>query len=210
MTQIPILIATRNAHKAQEIAAILPPDYRVSTLLDLPTAPEVEETGHTFAANARLKAEGISAVFCGLVLADDSGLCVATLNGAPGVLSARYAGEHGQDAENNAKLLRELSVLRGWAPFPARFVCALSLAENGKEIAHFHGTVEGRITLHPRGLHGFGYDPLFVPRGYTCTMAELPADAKNAISHRSNALRQLADWIRCRSTRFESRKDISC
>lgn len=203
MTQIPILIATRNAHKAQEIAAILPPEYKVSTLLDLPDAPEVEETGHTFAANARLKAEGISAVFSGLVLADDSGLCVDTLNGAPGVLSARYAGEHGQDADNNAKLLRELSVLRGWAPFPARFVCALSLAENGREIAHFYGTVEGRITLHPRGLQGFGYDPLFVPQGYTCTMAELPAAAKNNISHRGNALRQFADWIRCRATRFE-------
>lgn len=203
MTQIPILIATRNAHKAQEIAAILPPEYKVSTLLDLPDAPEVEETGHTFAANARLKAEGISAVFSGLVLADDSGLCVDTLNGAPGVLSARYAGEHGRDADNNAKLLRELSVLRGWAPFPARFVCALSLAENGHEIAHFCGTVEGRITLHPRGLQGFGYDPLFVPHGYTCTMAELPPAAKNTISHRGNALRQFADWIRCRATRFE-------
>lgn len=203
MIQIPLLIATRNAHKAREIAAILPPEYKVSTLSDFPDAPEVEETGFTFAANAKLKAEGISAVFRGLVLADDSGLCVDTLNGAPGVLSARYAGEHGQDAENNAKLLRELSVLRGWAPFPARFVCALSLAEHGREIAHFLGSVEGRITLHPRGLNGFGYDPLFVPRGYTCTMAELPPAVKNSISHRGNALRQFADWIRCRSSRFE-------
>ncbi len=203
MTKIPLLIATRNAHKAQEIAAILPPAYAVSTLLDFPDAPEVEETGHTFAANARLKAEGISAVFRGLVLADDSGLCVDTLNGAPGVLSARYAGEHGQDADNNAKLLRELSVLRGWAPFPARFVCALSLAENGHEIAHFHGVVEGRITLHPRGLNGFGYDPLFVPKGYTCTMAELPAAVKNSISHRGHALRLFAEWIQHRSARFD-------
>lgn len=202
MTQIPLLIATRNAHKAQEIAAILPPEYAVSTLADLAEAPDIEETGRTFAANARLKAEGISAVFRGLVLADDSGLCVDTLNGAPGVLSARYAGEHGCDAENNAKLLRELSVLRGWAPFPARFVCALSLAEDGCEIAHFCGTVEGRITLHPRGLHGFGYDPLFVPAGYTCTMAELPPSVKNSISHRARALRFFADWIRCRSGRF--------
>ncbi len=204
MIQIPLLIATRNAHKAQEIAAILPPEYSVSTLLDLPDAPDVEETGHTFADNARLKAEGISAVFRGLVLADDSGLCVDTLNGSPGVLSARYAGEHGQDADNNAKLLRELSVLRGWAPFPARFVCALSLAENGREIAHFHGSVEGRITLHPRGLNGFGYDPLFVPAGYTCTMAELPAAAKNSISHRARALRLFADWIHHRASRFRT------
>lgn len=203
MIQIPLLIATRNAHKAQEIAAILPPDYKVSTLLDFPDAPEVEESGRTFAANARLKAEGISAVCKGLVLADDSGLCVDTLNGAPGVLSARYAGEHGDDSANNAKLLRELGVLRGWAPFPARFICALSLAENGKEIAHFCGSVEGRITLNPRGINGFGYDPLFVPLGYTCTMAELSSPAKNAISHRANALRRFADWIRCRSTRFE-------
>lgn len=203
MTQIPLLIATRNAHKAQEIAAILPPEYRVSTLLDLPDAPEVEETGFTFAENAELKAVAISSVFRGLVLADDSGLCVDTLNGAPGVLSARYAGEHGQDAENNAKLLRELSVLRGWAPFPARFVCALSLAEHGREIVRFLGTVEGRITLHPRGLNGFGYDPLFVPKGYTCTMAELPPAVKNDISHRADALRRFADWIRCRASRFD-------
>lgn len=203
MTQIPLLIATRNAHKAQEIAAILPPEYKVSTLLDLPDAPEVEETGFTFAENAELKAVAISSVFRGLVLADDSGLCVDTLNGAPGVLSARYAGEHGQDAENNAKLLRELSVLRGWAPFPARFVCALSLAEHGREIARFLGTVEGRITLHPRGLNGFGYDPLFVPKGYTCTMAELPPAVKNDISHRADALRRFADWIRCRASRFD-------
>ncbi len=203
MTQIPLLIATRNVHKAQEIAAILPPEYKLSTLLDFPNSPEVEETGHTFAANAKLKAEGISSVVHGLVLADDSGLCVDTLNGAPGVLSARYAGEHGQDADNNAKLLRELSVLRGWAPFPARFVCAISLAENGREITHFHGSVEGRITLHPRGLNGFGYDPLFVPAGYTCTMAELPAAAKNAISHRAKALRLFADWIQHRSSRFD-------
>lgn len=202
MKRIPIIVATRNSHKAQEIAAILPEEYEVHTLAEYPDAPDVEETGHTFAANARLKAEGVSAALHGLVLADDSGLCVDTLNGAPGVLSARYAGEHGRDADNNAKLLRELSVLRGWAPFPARFVCALSLAENGREIAHFHGTVEGRITLHPRGLQGFGYDPLFVPRGYTCTMAELPADAKNAISHRGNALRLFAEWIHCRSSRF--------
>lgn len=203
MTQIPLLIATRNAHKAQEIAAILPPEYVVSTLVDLPDAPEVEETGRTFADNARLKAEGISTVFKGLVLADDSGLCVDTLNGAPGVLSARYAGQHGRDADNNAKLLRELSVLRGWAPFSARFVCALSLAENGREMAHFHGFVEGRITLHPRGLNGFGYDPLFVPEGYTCTMAELSSAAKNAISHRAQALRLFAEWIHLRSSRFD-------
>ena len=207
MKQTPLIIATRNAHKAQEIAAILPPEYAVRARADTDPVPDVEENGRTFADNARLKSEAVSAVLPGLVLADDSGLCVDALNGSPGVLSARYAGEHGNDYANNAKLLRELHVLRGWAPFPARFVCALSLAENGREIAHFIGTVEGRITLRPQGLNGFGYDPIFVPQGYSCTMAELPAEVKNSISHRASALQMLADWLCSRKARKTSERD---
>lgn len=196
MKKIPIILATRNAHKAEEIAAILPPEYEVHTLAEYPDAPDPEETGRSFAANARIKAEAISAVYSGLVLADDSGLCVDVMNGSPGVMSARYAGEHGKDRENNAKLLRELRALPGWAPFSARFVCALSLAQNGQEIASFEGKVEGHITLYPRGAHGFGYDPLFVPSGYDCTMAQLPPAEKNSISHRSRALQLLSEWFR--------------
>ena len=189
-----LIVATRNAHKAQEIAAILPPHFEVRTLADYPDAPEIEETGTTFAANAALKACGISALLPGLVLADDSGLCVDSLDGAPGVMSARYAGEHGNDAANNARLLQELAGLP--APHSARFMCAMCVAEGGQVLAEFEGKVEGCITLSPAGEHGFGYDPLFVPAGYDCTMAQLPAEQKNSISHRANALQQLMDWFR--------------
>lgn len=196
MSRKTLIIATRNAHKAREIAAILPQYYDVKTLADYPEAPEVEECGLTFAENARLKACGVSAVLPGLVLADDSGLCVDALRGAPGVHSARYAGEHGDDEANNRKLLTELKSRSGKAPFSAHFVCAMSLAQNGREIAAFSGVVEGQITLTPAGSGGFGYDPLFIPNGFEHTFAQLPAKIKNGISHRSRALAQLANILR--------------
>ncbi len=196
MTDQTILtIATRNAHKAQEIAAILPPHFTVRTLADYPTLPDVEETGTTFAENAALKACGISAALPGLVLADDSGLCVDALEGAPGVYSARYAGEHGNDAANNAKLLADLAALPADTAKTARFMCAMCLAEGGSVKAEFIGKVEGSITATPAGEHGFGYDPLFVPHGYSCTMAQLPAEEKNRISHRADALQQFLAFI---------------
>ena len=188
-----LTIATRNKHKAQEIAAMLPPHFVVKTLADYPALPEVEETGSTFAANAQLKACSIAALLPGLVLADDSGLCVEALGGAPGVMSARYAGEHGNDAANNARLLQELAALPG--PYTAHFSCAMCLAEAGEVKAEFEGRVNGVITLTPAGEHGFGYDPLFVPAGYHCTMAELPAEEKNRISHRADALQQLMRYF---------------
>lgn len=190
-----LTIATRNAHKAQEIAAILPPHFTVRTLADYPTLPDVEETGTTFAENAALKACGISAALPGLVLADDSGLCVDALAGAPGVYSARYAGEHGNDAANNAKLLADLATLPADTAKTARFMCAMCLAEGGRVKAEFIGKVEGSITATPAGEHGFGYDPLFVPHGYSCTMAQLPAEEKNRISHRADALQQFLAFI---------------
>lgn len=190
-----LVIASRNPHKIHEMARILPPGYEVVSLAEYPSAPEVEESGRTFADNARLKALGISAVVPGLVLSDDSGLCVDTLSGYPGVLSARYAGEHGDDMANNRKLLAELRALPGQAPFRARFVCALCLAEGGRVLAGFEGKVEGKITLEPRGERGFGYDPLFVPDGFSCTFAELTEEEKNRVSHRADALRQLADFL---------------
>lgn len=193
--RIRLIVATRNAHKAQEIAALLPPLYEVLTLADFPQAPEIEENGASFAENARLKSCGISALLPGPVLADDSGLCVDALGGAPGVHSARFAGVHGDDAANNRKLLAELSARPGDAPFRARFVCAMSLAEGGRELAAFDGRVEGHITLTPSGKGGFGYDPLFVPEGHGETFADMPVEAKNRISHRSRALRQLLDYL---------------
>ena len=193
--RIRLIIATRNAHKAQEIAAMLPPRYEVLTLADFPEAPEVEEDGSSFAENARLKSCGISSCLPGLVLADDSGLCVDALGGAPGIHSARYAGVHGDEAANNRKLIDELAVRPEAAPYTARFVCAMSLSEGGRELAAFEGRVEGRITLTPSGAAGFGYDPLFIPEGYELTFADMPAAEKNSLSHRSRALAQLAAYF---------------
>ena len=189
MTRIPLIIATRNAHKTQEIAAILPDIYEIKSLADYPDAPEVIEDGDSFAGNAVLKALQISALINGLVLADDSGLCVDALQGAPGINSARYAGEHGNDSANNAKLIQQLSPLP--APYSARFVCAMCLASGGKQLAAFEGYVEGSISLDAAGAGGFGYDPLFIPTGYSESFAILPADCKNSISHRANALSML-------------------
>lgn len=195
MNKIPVLIATRNAHKAKEIARILPAPYEVHTMAEYPDIPDPVENGTTFAANAAIKAESVSARVPGLVVADDSGICVDLLNGAPGVMSARFCGEHGKDDENNRKLLRELVALPGQAPYKAHYACVISLAQDGKEIASFSGTVEGQITLTPTGTGGFGYDPLFIPDGYKCTMAQLTAEEKDAISHRARALRLLADYL---------------
>ncbi len=196
MTRIPLLIATRNAHKAREFARILPPQFELKTLADFPGAPDPEETGTTFEANAAIKAESISAVFPGLVVSDDSGICVDALGGMPGVYSARYAGTHGDDEGNNRKMLEELAAKPESAkPFTARYKCAISVAQAGRELACFTGTVEGQITLDPRGTGGFGYDPLFIPRGYDCTMAEISPEEKNAISHRGEALRQFEQWL---------------
>ncbi len=194
--RIPLLIATRNAHKAREFARILPPQFELKTLADFPGAPDPEETGTTFAENAAIKAVSISREFPGLVVSDDSGICVDALGGMPGVYSARYAGTHGDDEANNQKMLAELAARpSAEQPFTARYVCAISVARNGSELASFIGTVEGRITLNPSGTGGFGYDPLFVPAGYDCTMAEITAEEKNAISHRGEALRQFEAWL---------------
>lgn len=196
MTRIPLLIATRNAHKAREFARILPPQFELRTLADFPGAPDPEETGTTFEANAAIKAESISAEFPGLVVSDDSGICVDALGGMPGVYSARYAGTHGDDEGNNRKMLAELAAKPESAkPFSARYVCAISVARAGRELASFVGKVEGQITLNPRGTGGFGYDPLFIPAGYDCTMAEISAEEKNRISHRGEALRLFEQWI---------------
>lgn len=191
---IPLLVATRNTHKTEEIAAMLGARYEVRDLRSLPDAPEVEETGETFVENSRLKAVGISEVFGGLVLADDSGLEVDALNGAPGVHSARYAGTHGDDAGNNAKLLKELAGISD-AKRSARFRCTMVLAKSGKALADFSGAVEGRIRQEEEGEGGFGYDPLFVPEGHEASFASLPSEVKNGMSHRARALEQVIAWL---------------
>lgn len=186
-----LLLATRNSHKTREFAEILGEEFVVQDLAAEAGVPLVEETGATFAENAILKAVAVSKCFPGLVVADDSGLEVDALDGAPGVYSARYAGAGAKDGDNIARLLSEL---RGGSagPLPAaRFRCVLALAREGKLVETFAGVVEGAIVDGPRGKAGFGYDPVFQPAGLTQTFAELSAKEKNRISHRANAIRLL-------------------
>jgi len=185
-------VATGNSHKTQEIRAMLGDAYDVTDLKSYPELPEVDETGATFLENATLKAVQISEQIGGLVLSDDSGLEVDVLHGAPGVHSARYAGVHGDDAANNAKLLADLE---GVESREARFRCVMVLAQNGQVLAHFDGAVEGKIIAEQQGAGGFGYDPLFVPDGYERTFAELGEDVKNGLSHRAQAMQQVVAWL---------------
>ena len=189
----PLLVSTRNPHKVGEIRSILGPRFLVSDLTSLPEMPEVEETGTTFEENATLKALAASLLFDGWVIADDSGLEVDALGGAPGVQSARYAGAPSNDAANNELLLRNLLPFRR-PERSARFRCAIVLARNGRKLAAFSGTVEGGILHGPLGGGGFGYDPLFVPQGHSESFAQLGSEVKNALSHRAAALRSLASW----------------
>jgi XTP/dITP diphosphohydrolase len=203
-----IVVATRNRGKTQEFrAAFSEMGAEVRDLNETAGVPPVEETGATFAENARLKARK-TALHLGLpVLADDSGLCVDALGGAPGVYSARYAGEGATDADNNAKLLRELNALpaskSGFvAGDPtrfgsARFVCALALyVPDSDTFVEAEGTVEGFILASPKGDGGFGYDPLFWLPEFGRSMAELSTAEKNKISHRGAAIRNLIEKFR--------------
>ena len=189
-----LLIATKNAHKTIEIRAMLGDGWEVTDLNAHPEITAPEETGATFAENAAIKAVAASRLFAGLVLADDSGLEVDALGGAPGVRSARYAGEDATDGDNRAKLLHALAGVRGKAR-AARFRCALTLAADGAVCATFDGTVEGVIINAERGNGGFGYDALFVPDGYCETFAQLPAAVKNQLSHRAHALEKARAFL---------------
>jgi XTP/dITP diphosphohydrolase len=190
-----LLIATRNGHKTREIGQMLGSGWDVRDLSSLPHAPEVEETGVTFEENAALKALTISKIVTGLVLADDSGLEVDALEGAPGVRSARFAGPGATDAENRFLLIQKLRALGG-EQFRARFRCVMVLASQGEMLGSFCGAVNGNIILEERGSAGFGYDSLFIPRGYTETFSELQAEIKNSLSHRGRALAKVLEFLR--------------
>ena len=181
-----ILIASRNAHKIREIREIFSlPAVEWVSAADVPGLPDVEEDGDTFEANAALKATTLAKITGMWALADDSGLEVAALGNAPGVHSARYAGEPCNHAANNAKLLRELA---GAADRTARFRCVAALSDPEGRCETVSGTCPGRIIEALRGTAGFGYDPLFIPEGHEETFAEMGEEAKNAISHRGRAM----------------------
>ena len=188
-----VLLASRNTKKLDEMRRIFGPalpDFEIVGLDDVPAYDEVPETGATFEANALLKArEGFANT--GLpTVADDSGLTVQALNGMPGVLSARWSGQHGDDEANLSLVLAQLSDTPD-ERLGAAFECAVAFVSGeGEHVAH--GRMPGHLIRAPRGTNGFGYDPIFVPDGYDVTSAELPSEEKDAISHRGQALRALA------------------
>ncbi|HCA45921.1 MAG TPA: non-canonical purine NTP pyrophosphatase [Armatimonadetes bacterium] len=185
-----LILATENAHKVREIRELLSDlTVEVAHLGELDDPPQLAETGATFAENAREKALACARATGELSLADDSGLMVDALGGAPGVRSARYAGEGGTQQDLIAKLLAELAGVPE-AEKTARFVCALSLCAPEGEIGRWEGHVEGLITRAPRGEGGFGYDPVFLYPPAGATFAQMRPDEKNAVSHRARALAQ--------------------
>lgn len=185
-----LLIATRNNGKLLEFAALLSDmPLRLRGLAEFPRTSDVEETGATFAENAALKARAYAAQTCLWTLADDSGLEVDALGGAPGIFSARYAGAHASDAERTARLLSELTQTND-SERRARFVCAIAIVHPARRTLDiFKGVCEGRIAYEPRGDNGFGYDPIFIPEGYDATFGELTGATKDVLSHRARALR---------------------
>ncbi|MCE0521695.1 MAG: RdgB/HAM1 family non-canonical purine NTP pyrophosphatase [Methylacidiphilales bacterium] len=196
-----LCIATRNAHKAQEMAPVLAPFWVVKCSADYPEMAEHEEiaeTGDTFLANATLKAVATSQVVPDYVLADDSGLECDALSGAPGVFSARYGGIPSSTEKNNAKLLEELARAGAMTPEQrtARFRCVLVLAKEGELLGSFEAACEGTITTAAKGTHGFGYDPLFIPQGYARTFGQLTERTKAHLSHRALALKKFLDWCK--------------
>jgi XTP/dITP diphosphohydrolase len=192
---IELVVATRNRHKTREIQNILGPDFMVRDLADT-EVPEIRENGTSFEENAKLKALAASRQLPGLVIADDSGMEVNALGGAPGIYSARYAGPNATEREKMDKLLRELVRVRATDDGRrARFRCVVALAQNGHLLGIFEGKIEGKINDTARGDSGFGYDPIFVPDGFEQTFGELPEEVKNTISHRAKAIRALAEKL---------------
>lgn len=193
-----LLIGSGNRDKARELETLLAgTGWEVKSLKDFPEVDEPEEDADTFEGNALLKARYYGERFHLPCVADDSGIVVDALDGAPGVYSARYAGEGCTYADNNAKLLRELN---GKVSRAARFVCCAAFCDVNGETFTELGTCEGVIAPEPRGENGFGYDPIFIPDGYDQTFGELPPETKHDISHRGKAFRALAqrlrDWAR--------------
>lgn len=190
-----LVFATHNKNKLMEVKSLIPPGINLVSLTDIGCHEDIPETGLTIAENALIKARYIYNKFRLNCFADDSGLEVQALEGAPGVYSARYAGESKSTTDNNKKLLEEMKLKTNRK---ARFVTVIALLLDGKEQL-FEGYAEGTIAYEPRGANGFGYDPLFIPTGYRSTFAEMSAEDKNAISHRAKAMQKLVDFLSAKS-----------
>lgn len=186
-----LVFATNNAHKLEEVSAIIDSRFKIHSLAEIGCHEDIPETAHTLEGNALLKARYIYEKYGYDCFSDDTGLEVDALNGAPGVRSARYAGEE-KDAQANMRKL--LSELKAKSNRNARFRTVVALILNGEEFL-FDGVVEGKILEEKRGDGGFGYDPIFVPDGFDETFAQLDAEVKNDISHRGKAIRKLAEFL---------------
>lgn len=188
----PLLFATNNSHKLREVREMMDHSISILSCEEVGLTADVEETGTTFEENALLKANFFHTLSKMDCFADDSGLEVDSLGGAPGVRSARFAGEPANDAANLQKLLFELGDA---ANRNARFRCVIALIRSEK-CHFFEGIVEGSIAFEPWGQGGFGYDPIFIPKGYSTSFAEMPATLKNQLSHRSQAIRKMVDFLK--------------
>lgn len=198
-----IVLATRNKKKVEEMRRILSGmDINILMLDDFPSCPEVEEDADTFEGNAVKKALAITKCTNKIAVADDSGLEVYALRGAPGIMSARYAGENADDVANIGKLLREMEDIpeeqRG-----ARFVCCIALAYPNGKVEIFWGIAEGRIGREPRGRMGFGYDPVFYPAGYNKTFAEMSPEEKDTLSHRGKAIEGFKEYMKAHYSEYK-------
>jgi XTP/dITP diphosphohydrolase len=189
-----IYLASQNKHKVHEIQAILGKTWDIRPCDDLAPGISWDETGHSFRENALIKAQAVLALGAHTVIADDSGLEVVALKGAPGIYSARYAGPNANDEDNNLKLLKEINPLPE-DQLQARFVCVICFLQEGAEPVFFEGICEGHLVKKTTGLRGFGYDPLFVPNAFHETFAELGDDVKNQISHRARALAKFQNYL---------------
>ena len=191
-----ILAATSNKHKVEEFKSALSkllPDLQILMTGDIANFPEAEENGSTFEENAAIKAKNASAYADMPSFADDSGLVVEALDGAPGIYSARYAGENASDADRISKLLAEM---KDKDNRKAKFVCVIALASGGELYQTFRGEVSGTIAHAPAGSCGFGYDPVFIPDGDDKTFGELGAEIKDKISHRAVALQMMTEFLK--------------
>lgn len=189
-----LVFATNNAHKLEEVQAMVGNHFILKSLNDIGCTEDIEETALTFNGNASIKSNYVFEKYGLNCFGDDSGLVVDALNGEPGVYSARYSGT--RDTQVNLQLV--LDKMQGMANRKARFVTFISLMLDGQEY-FFEGRVEGQITAESSGKAGFGYDPIFMPDGYNCTFAELDMAEKNRISHRGKAMQQLVDFLKQRS-----------
>jgi XTP/dITP diphosphohydrolase len=194
--RVAVVLGTRNHGKIAEFRSLLKGmSIRLLSFFDFPNVPEIKENGKTFQQNAEKKAKAIAKATTTIAIAEDSGLEVDYLGGAPGVRSARFTGEHANERDNSRRVLNLLDGV-SWEKRTAKFVCVMCAADPQGETVYAEGVCHGSVSFEMRGTHGFGYDPIFVPEGHSLTMAEMDPNLKNKISHRAEAMRKFRDTLK--------------